>query len=364
MVGAELLMTRPLIDPHGRVHRDLRVSLTDKCNLRCTYCMPAEGLPWLPKDELLTTPELLTLVEAAVTAGITEVRLTGGEPLVRPDVVEIVAGIAAMEGPQGRPEVSMTTNGLGLAKIAPALKEAGLARVNVSLDTLHPERFHEITRRDRFDDVVAGMAAAHEAGLRPVKVNSVLQRGINDDEVVDLTRWAVERGYELRFIEQMPLDAQHSWERTEMITGHEILASLRAELDLEELRARCRTGRALPHRRRPGDGGCRRLGDDALLRVVRPAAPHGRRPAAQLPLRQRRDGPARAAAFRRDGGGDPCSRARVLGPQAARPRDQRARLPPTAASDERDRRVTHPPAKGGSTSIVAPAVTGVESSST
>ena len=105
-------------------------------------------------------------------------------------------------------------------------------------DRLHPERFHEITRRDRFDDVVAGMAAAHEAGLRPVKVNSVLQRGINDDEVVDLTRWAVERGYELRFIEQMPLDAQHSWERTEMITGHEILASLRAELDLEELPGR------------------------------------------------------------------------------------------------------------------------------
>lgn len=231
-------MSRPLIDPHGRVHRDLRVSLTDKCNLRCTYCMPAEGLPWLPKDELLTTPELLTLVEAAVTAGITEVRLTGGEPLVRPDVVEIVSGIAAMDGPQGRPEVSMTTNGLGLAKIAPALKEAGLTRVNVSLDTLHPERFHEITRRDRFDDVVAGMAAAHEAGLRPVKVNSVLQRGINDDEVVDLTRWAVERGYELRFIEQMPLDAQHSWERTEMITGQEILASLRAEFDLEELPGR------------------------------------------------------------------------------------------------------------------------------
>ena len=231
-------MSRPLIDPHGRVHRDLRVSLTDKCNLRCTYCMPAEGLPWLPKDELLTTPELLTLVEAAVTAGITEVRLTGGEPLVRPDVVEIVSGIAAMEGPQGRPEVSMTTNGLGLAKIAPALKEAGLTRVNVSLDTLHPERFHEITRRDRFDDVVAGMAAAHEAGLRPVKVNSVLQRGINDDEVVDLTRWAVERGYELRFIEQMPLDAQHSWERTEMITGQEILAWLRAEFDLEELPGR------------------------------------------------------------------------------------------------------------------------------
>ena len=231
-------MTRPLVDPHGRVHRDLRVSLTDKCNLRCTYCMPAEGLPWLPKAELLTTPELLTLVEAAVTAGISEVRLTGGEPLVRPDVVEIVAAIAAMEGPEGSPEVSMTTNGLGLTKTAAALAEAGLARVNISLDTLRPERFHEITRRDRFDEVVAGMAAAHEAGMRPVKVNSVLQRGINDDEAVDLVRWAIEHGYELRFIEQMPLDAQHTWERTEMITGEEILTSLRGAFDLTELPGR------------------------------------------------------------------------------------------------------------------------------
>lgn len=231
-------MARPLIDPHGRVHRDLRVSLTDKCNLRCTYCMPAEGLPWLPKDELLSTPELLTLVEAAVTAGISEVRLTGGEPLVRPDVVEIVAAIAAMEGPEGRPEVSMTTNGLGLTKTATALAQAGLARVNVSLDTLSAQRFKEITRRDRFDEVVAGMAAAHEAGLRPVKVNSVLQRDINDDEAVDLTRWAIEHGYELRFIEQMPLDAQHTWERTEMITGEEILADLRAAFDLTEVPGR------------------------------------------------------------------------------------------------------------------------------
>lgn len=231
-------MARPLIDPHGRVHRDLRVSLTDKCNLRCTYCMPAEGLPWLPKDELLSTPELLTLVEAAVTAGISEVRLTGGEPLVRPDVVEIVAAIAAMEGPEGRPEVSMTTNGLGLTKTASALAEAGLARVNVSLDTLSAQRFKEITRRDRFDEVVSGMAAAHEAGLRPVKVNSVLQRDINDDEAVDLTRWAIEHGYELRFIEQMPLDAQHTWERTEMITGEEILADLREAFDLTEVPGR------------------------------------------------------------------------------------------------------------------------------
>ncbi|MBA4085269.1 MAG: GTP 3',8-cyclase MoaA [Kytococcus sp.] len=244
-------MTRPLVDPHGRLHRDLRVSLTDKCNLRCTYCMPAEGLPWLPKDELLTTPELLTLVEAAVTAGISEVRLTGGEPLVRPDVVEIVAAISTMEGPEGAPEVSMTTNGLGLTKVAAALAEAGLARVNVSLDTLRPERFHEITRRDRFDEVVAGMAAAHDAGLRPVKVNSVLQRGINDDEAVDLTRWAVERGYELRFIEQMPLDAQHTWQRTEMVTGAEILEQLRTAFELTEVPGRG----AAPAERFHVDGG-------------------------------------------------------------------------------------------------------------
>lgn len=233
-----MLTVRELLDTHGRVHRDLRVSLTDKCNLRCTYCMPAEGLPWLPKDELLTTPELVTLVEAAVHAGITEVRLTGGEPLVRPDVVEIVAGISALEGPGGRPEVSMTTNGLGLAKVADALADAGLARVNVSLDTLQPERFAEITRRDRFDDVIEGLAAADAAGLRPVKVNSVLQRGINDDEAVELTRWAVEHGYELRFIEQMPLDGGHAWQRSEMITGQEILGSLRSAFDLTEVPGR------------------------------------------------------------------------------------------------------------------------------
>lgn len=228
----------PLVDRYGRVHRDLRVSLTDHCNLRCTYCMPAEGVPWLAKPDLLTTNELVRVVEIAAGLGVTEVRLTGGEPLIRPDVVDVVARVAAISGPDGPLEVSMTTNGLGLQRLAVPLREAGLSRVNVSLDTLSRERFAEITRRDRFDDVIEGIEAAASAGLAPVKINSVLQRGINDDEAADLLRWALEHGYELRFIEQMPLDGGHTWQRSQMITGAEILAALREEFTLTEVPGR------------------------------------------------------------------------------------------------------------------------------
>lgn len=227
-----------LHDSHGRVHRDLRISLTDHCNLRCTYCMPAEGVPWLPRDTLLTLEELLRVARVAVAEGIDEVRLTGGEPLLRPDLVEVVAGIAALEGEHGHPEVSMTTNGIGLGSRALELREAGLARVNISLDTLRRDRFLRITRRDRLPDVIAGIEAAAAAGLAPVKLNAVLIRGINDDEALDLLHWARERGLELRFIEQMPLDAGHTWTRKGMVTADEIQAALAAEVTLTALPGR------------------------------------------------------------------------------------------------------------------------------
>jgi cyclic pyranopterin phosphate synthase len=219
-----------LRDQFGRTATDLRVSLTDRCNLRCTYCMPAEGLVWLPHESLLTDDEIIRLVTVAVERlGVDELRFTGGEPLIRPGLVKIIAGGAAL---RPRPRMSLTTNGIGLSRLAAPLAAAGLDRINVSLDTLSAERFATLTRRSRLDDVLAGLRAADDAGLRPVKVNSVLMRGVNEDEAVPLLRFALAEGYELRFIEQMPLDAQHGWRRDEMVTGEEILAALRAEFDL------------------------------------------------------------------------------------------------------------------------------------
>ncbi|MDX6200071.1 MAG: 3,8-cyclase [Actinomycetota bacterium] len=215
-------MTAALVDTFGRVASDLRVSLTDKCNLRCTYCMPAEGLPWLPAPELLTDDELVRLITVAASLGVKTVRLTGGEPLIRPGLVGLVERLA------GIVDLSLTTNGLGLTRLAQPLADAGLRRVNVSLDTLRPQRFLDLTRRDRHADVVDGLAAAAVAGLSPVKVNTVLMRGVNDDEALDLLDWCLERGYELRFIEQMPLDPQHAWDRAVMVTAEEILERLSA----------------------------------------------------------------------------------------------------------------------------------------
>ncbi len=220
----------PLIDRFGRVATDLRVSLTDRCNLRCTYCMPPEGLDWLPQDDQLTDDEVVRLIGIAVTRlGVREVRYTGGEPLVRRGLVDIVGRTHALDPTV---EQSVTTNGIGLAKVAPALAEAGLDRVNVSLDTMRPDTFRAITLRDRFDDVVAGLAAAEAAGLGPVKVNAVLLRGHNEDQAGELLAWCIERGYQLRFIEQMPLDAQHGWSRDEMITADEIFATLSRDFTL------------------------------------------------------------------------------------------------------------------------------------
>jgi GTP 3',8-cyclase len=219
-----------LRDSFGRVATDLRVSLTDKCNLRCTYCMPPEGLDWLPNAQLLTADEIVRLVSIGVERlGITEVRYTGGEPLLRRELVDIVARTTVL---QPRPQVSLTTNGIGLARLAEALAAAGLDRVNVSLDTLDPETFKRLAHRDRHTDVIAGLAAADAAGLRPVKINAVLMRGVNEHEAVPLLRWCLDQGYELRFIEQMPLDAQHQWNRADMVTADEILALLSDAFDL------------------------------------------------------------------------------------------------------------------------------------
>ncbi len=223
-----------LVDQFGRVARDLRVSVTDRCNLRCTYCMPADGLPWLPKNEMLTDEELLRIIGVFVRDGITQVRLTGGEPLLRRSLVELVSGIAALEP---RPRIAMTTNGVGLERVAVGLAAAGLDRVNVSLDTIDAETFTILTRRNRLADVEAGLKAAADAGLTPVKVNAVAMRGVNDEAVSDVLAWCLERGYELRFIEQMPLDAQHAWDRNDMISADEIRERLSERWTLTPLPA-------------------------------------------------------------------------------------------------------------------------------
>ena len=224
-----------LVDTFGRGHRDLRVSLTDRCNLRCSYCMPHDFAAWLPSENLLTTDELVEVIEVAVSQGIDEIRLTGGEPLLRPDIVEIVARISSIEN---APKLSMTTNGLALAKLAKPLVDAGLRRINIRLDTLDKDVFKKMTHRDRINDVFAGIAAAKEAGLLPVKINTVLLRGVNDGEAASLLKWALAEDLNLRFIEQMPLDAGGIWDRTQLITADEIFANLSAEYELSPVEYR------------------------------------------------------------------------------------------------------------------------------
>ena len=253
-----------LADSYGRIATDLRVSLTDRCNLRCAYCMPPEGLEWLPKPEVLTEDEVVRLVRIGVELlGIREVRFTGGEPLLRRDLVPIVAATAGLIP---RPEISLTSNGIGLARLAGPLKAAGLDRINVSLDTLRPEIFRKLALRDRLPDVLEGLAAAAAAGLTPVKVNTVLMREVNDFEAVSLLRYCLERGYELRFIEQMPLDAQHGWKRAEMVTADEIFRLLSREFTLSPDTERLRG--AAPAETFVVDGGPSRVG--VIASVTRP----------------------------------------------------------------------------------------------
>lgn len=214
----------PLTDQHGRTATDLRVSLTDRCNLRCSYCMPAEGLAWQPIEEQLTNAELLRLMDIAVRRlGIRTIRLTGGEPLLRKDLVPLVTDMAQLEP---RPKLALTSNGIGLDRRAEELAAAGLDRINISLDTLDRDRFKALTRRDRLHSVLAGVEAAVGTGLNPVKINTVPMRGVNDHDLVALVQWAMETGVHLRFIEQMPLDAQHGWSREQMVTADEVQREL------------------------------------------------------------------------------------------------------------------------------------------
>jgi cyclic pyranopterin phosphate synthase len=241
----------PLVDTQGRVVRDLRISVTDRCNLRCVYCMPAEGMPWLPKDDLLTYEEITRFARICLDLGVTGIRLTGGEPTVRQDLPALVRMLSEL-----RPglDLSLTTNALKLATLAEPLRDAGLKRVNVSLDTLDRQRFQQIARRDRLADVLAGLDAAKRVGFHPIKVNAVLMRGFNEDEAVPLARWGREQGYEVRFIEWMPLDFQRTWERRKLVPGSEILEQIDAVFPIEPMRVTDPSAPATLYRYRDGGG--------------------------------------------------------------------------------------------------------------
>jgi cyclic pyranopterin phosphate synthase len=197
--------------------------------------MPHDFAAWMPTEDLLSTDELMTILEVGIDAGIDEVRLTGGEPLLRPDIVEIVARINSLPNP---PKLSLTTNGIRLAALAQPLKDAGLERVNISLDTLSAERFKAMTFRDRFDDVLKGIKSARDADLTPIKINTVLMPGVNDDEAVGLLKWALDEGLKLRFIEQMPLDAGGVWDRSTMVTADDVFHALNPVFSLTPVEAR------------------------------------------------------------------------------------------------------------------------------
>jgi cyclic pyranopterin phosphate synthase len=256
----------PLVDTHGRVVRDLRISVTDRCNLRCVYCMPAEGMPWLPKEQLLTYEEITRFAGVCLDLGITGIRLTGGEPTVRADLPVLVRMLSGL-----RPglDLSLTTNALKLVEMAEPLREAGLTRINVSLDTLDRQRFIQLARRDRIEDVFAGLEAAKRVGFSPIKINAVLMRELNGDEAVPLARWAREQGFELRFIEWMPLDFQQQWDRERLVPADEILAQIGAEFPLELCEGEDPSAPATMYRYKDGGG---RLG--VIASVTRPFCGH------------------------------------------------------------------------------------------
>jgi cyclic pyranopterin phosphate synthase len=247
----------PLIDRYGRVHDDLRISVTDRCNLRCVYCMPDVGMTFQPPSALLSFDEIVRLASVAFALGVRSLRLTGGEPLVRKNLVSLVARLSAI----GFDDLSMTTNGMLLAPLVPALAEAGLSRVNISCDSLQPERFNSIRRRGDLATVLAAMNAVESAGLSPLKVNVVILRGVNEDEIIDFASFARETGRVVRFIEFMPLDAQGKWDKSQLVAGHEIYERINARWPLEALDTK---GSAPAERFRFSDG----IGEIGLISSV------------------------------------------------------------------------------------------------
>ena len=220
-------MSEPLVDSFGRVHNNLRISVTDRCNSRCFYCMPAENVQFMPRADLLSFEEMERFVRICVGLGVNKVRLTGGEPLVRKDLSKLVAMIAAIDGIR---DIGITTNGILLAEQAQELWDAGLRRINVSLDALDPVKFKEITRREGYEKVLEGIQAAQRVGFDPVKVNAVSVRGMTETEIVPFGEFARKTGAEIRFIEFMPLDADNAWERDKVLFAHEIIERLSAEI--------------------------------------------------------------------------------------------------------------------------------------
>ena len=229
-----------LIDKHGRTVRDLRISVTDRCNFRCTYCMPEEGLKWLDKAEVLSFEEIVRVSRVLVERfGINSLRLTGGEPTVRAHLPRLIDQLATLRLEDGsKPNIALTTNGATLRNIAGELRAAGLDRINVSLDSLRADRFLAMTRRDELDNVLAGIAEASNAGFEIVKVNTVVERGANEDEILDMARYGRDNGVQVRFIEFMPLDASNIWERNKVVTQDEIVSVISSEFPLEIVPAR------------------------------------------------------------------------------------------------------------------------------
>ncbi len=251
--GDDTPTRRPLVDPFGRLIEDLRISITDRCNFRCTYCMPEEGMTWLPRDQVMSFEEITRLAGVFVGRyGVRGIRLTGGEPTVRAHLPRLVEMLAELRGPDGPVDLAMTTNGATMRRLAEPLRAAGLRRVNVSLDTLDRAKFAEMTRRDELHNVLDGIVACQEAGFDPVKINAVIERGVNDDEIVGLAEFGRRQGVEVRFIEFMPLDADGHWANDRVVGQDEIVAALAAVHPLEQMPAR---GAAPADRFRYVDGG-------------------------------------------------------------------------------------------------------------